>query len=94
LSKAFGQWGKRLAAIAATLIAVMLLSLAAPTHDAIIVDSSVQTSSPLSEIGKAFSVSEANAHRGSKAHNKKHRRYAQKLWIEDLLKDVVYLPFE
>ncbi len=21
-------------------------------------------------------------------------RYAQKLWIEDLLKDVVYLPFE
>ncbi len=30
--------------------------------------------SPLSKIGKAFSVSEASAHKGSKAHNRKHRR--------------------
>ncbi|HET6263104.1 MAG TPA: hypothetical protein VFG99_12830, partial [Chloroflexia bacterium] len=58
-----------------TLVAVLLLSWATPTYDVTATISEVEAMGPLSMMGKALSISEASAHRGSKAHNRKHRKH-------------------
>ncbi len=74
-NRASSQYSSRLATAITTLVAILLLSWAAPAYDVTATISEVETIGPLSMIDKALSVSEASAHRGSKAHNRKHRRH-------------------
>lgn len=69
-NRASRQCSSRLATAITSLAAVLLLSWAAPTYDVTATISEVETMGPLSMIDKALSVSEASAHRGSKAYKK------------------------